>query len=71
MVVFTYMETPLVMEVDPEPNQPKVGWQRQAVKQVEQAFIQNEVWPTLDDSARAPSMGLWHPLLSRCFLHPE
>ena len=31
------------MEVDQEPNLPKVGWQRQAVKQVEQAFIQNEV----------------------------
>ena len=52
------------MEVDPEPNQPKVGWQRQAVKQVEQAFIQNEVWPTLDDSARALRS-------QHAFLHPE
>ena len=25
-------ESPPVLEVDPEPNQPKVGWQRQAVK---------------------------------------
>ena len=55
------------MEVDPEPNQPKVGWQRQAVKQVEQAFIQNEVWPTLDDSARALMRSQHGPLASTPF----
>ena len=26
-------ESPSVLEIDPEPNQPKVGWQRRAVKQ--------------------------------------
>ena len=52
---------------DPEPNQPKVCWQRQAVKQVEQPFIQNEVWPTLDDSARALMRSQNGPLASAPF----
>ena len=57
-------ESPPVLEVDPEPNQPKVGWQRQAV---EQAFIQNEAWPTLDDSARALMRSQHGPLASAPF----
>ena len=60
-------ESPPVMEVDPEPNPTKVGWQRQAVKQMEQAFIQNEVWPTLDDSARALMRSQHGPLASAPF----
>ena len=45
-------ESPLVLEENSEPNQPKVGWQRKAVRQVEQKFIHEEVWPTLDDPHR-------------------
>ena len=59
-------ESPLSWS-DPEPNQPKVCWQRQAVKQVEQPFIQNEVWPTLDDSARALMRSQHGPLASAPF----
>ena len=32
-------ESPLVLEENTEPNQPKVGWQRKAMRQVEQKFI--------------------------------
>ena len=36
-------ESPLVLEENSEPNQPKVGWQRKAVRQVE---VHPRSWPT-------------------------
>ena len=40
------------------------GWQRMAVRQVEQKFIHEEVWPTLDDPRRALLRSQRGPLAS-------
>ena len=47
----------------PEPNQPKVGRQHKAVRQVEQKFTR-EVWPTFDDPPRALMRSQRGPLTS-------
>ena len=38
---------------DPEPNQPRHGWQQQATRKLEEGFSTNVVWPRLNDSRRA------------------
>ena len=44
---------PPTLQEDPEPNQPKVGWQQKATRKLEERFIRDEVWPALDDTQRA------------------
>ena len=48
---------------EPEPSQPKVGWQQQASRKLEDTFIHNEV-PALTDSARALFRSQHGPLAS-------
>ena len=38
---------------DPEPNQPRHGWQQKATRQLEEGFCTHVVWPRLNDSRRA------------------
>ena len=55
-------ETPPRREEEPEPSQPKMGWQQRASRKLEAKFIHDSVWPALDDSARAlilHSVALW------------
>ena len=55
---------PLPREQDPEPSQPKAGWQQRATEKLEQKFVREEVWPVLSDSTRT-MMRLQHgPLVS-------
>ena len=46
-------ESPPVREADPEPNQPKFGWQQKATRKLEQHFVREEVWPGLGDPTKA------------------
>ena len=55
--------TPPERVEEPEPSQPKVGWQQQASRKLEDTFIHDEVWPALTDSAPASS----RPVAARPF----
>ena len=57
-------ESAPVLEENTEPNQPNVGWEHKAVRQVEKKFIHEEVWPTLDDPQRALMRSQRGPLAS-------
>ena len=46
-------ETPAARVEDPEPGQPKHGWQQKATRMVEQSFVHTRVWPRLNGPARA------------------
>ena len=46
-------ETPPERVAEPEPNQPKFGWQQKATQQLQQQYLREEVWPELGDPARA------------------
>ena len=46
-------DSPPPRDDEPEPTLPKVGWQQQATKKLEQKFVREEVWPAMGDSARA------------------
>ena len=58
---------PPTFQEDPEPNQPKVGWQQKATRKLEERFIQDEVWPALDDTQRALLQSQHGPLASSPF----
>ena len=55
-------------EEEEDPTQPKIGWQKKGVSQVEQHHLQTVVWPTLSEPERA----LWRshsgPLASVVFV---
>ena len=51
-------------EQDPEPSQPKAGWQQRATEKLEQKFVREEVWPVLSDSTRALLRSQHGPLAS-------
>ena len=57
-------DSPPPRDDEPEPTLPKVGWQQQATKKLEQKFIREEVWPALGDSARALVRSQRGPLAS-------
>ena len=46
-------ETPAARVEDPEPGQPKYGWQQKATRAVEQSFVHTQVWPLLNGPTRA------------------
>ena len=46
-------DSPPTREEDPEPNQPKFGWQQKATRMLEKNFIDEVVWPGLDNASRA------------------
>ena len=56
--------TPSSREEEPEPSQPKMGWQQRASRKLEAKFIHDSVWPALDDSARALIRSQCGPLAS-------
>ena len=60
-------ESPPVLVSDPEPNQPKVGWQQTATRQTEHKFIQEDVLPGWDDPHRALLRSQHGPLASAPF----
>ena len=47
-------DTPPRREEEPEPSQPKMGWQQRASRKLEAKFLHDSVWPALDDSASSP-----------------
>ena len=49
---------------EPEPNQPKFGWQQKANQQLQQQHIREEVWLELGDPARALLWSQHGPLAS-------
>ena len=57
-------DTPPRREEEPEPSQPKMGWQQRASRKLEAKFIHDSVWPALDDSARALIRSQRGPLAS-------
>ena len=57
-------DSPLPQEQDPEPSQPKAGWQQRATEKLEQKFVREEVWPLLTDSTRALLRSQHGPLAS-------
>ena len=57
-------ETPPERVAEPEPNQPKFGWQQKATQQLQQQYIREEVWPELGDPARALLRSQHGPLAS-------
>ena len=60
-------ESPPARDEDPEPNQPKFGWQQRATKKLEEQFKDEVVWPTLNDSSRALLRSQHGPLASAPF----
>ena len=60
-------ESPPVLDADPEPSQPKVGWQQSAVRQTEHKFVHEEVLPGWDDPRRALLRSQHGPLASAPF----
>ena len=52
---------------DPEPNQPRHGWQQKATRQLEEGFCTRVVWPRLNDSRRALLRSQHGPLASAAF----
>ena len=56
--------SPLRVEEEPEPNQPRQGWQQKATKQLEIQFLFDVVWPGLNDSRRAMLRSQHGPLAS-------
>ena len=50
---------------DPEPNQPRHGWQQKATRQLEEGFSTHVVCPRLNDSRRALLRSQHGPLASR------
>ena len=54
-------------EEEPEPNQPKFGWQQKATKKLEKKFIDEVVWPGLDNASRALLRSQHGPLASALF----
>ena len=59
-------ESPPVLVSDPEPNQPKVGWQQTETRQTEHIFIHEEVLPG-DDPHRVSLRSQHGPLASAPF----
>ena len=57
-------EIPPERVAEPEPNQPKFGWQQKATRKLEQQFVREEVWPELGDPARALLRSQHGPLAS-------
>ena len=57
-------DTPLRRKEEPEPSQPKMGWQQRAFWKLEAKFLHDSVWPALDDSARALFRSQCGPLAS-------
>ena len=55
-------DSPLPREQDPEPSQPKAGWQRAI--ELEQKFVREEVWPALGDNTKALIRSQHGPLAS-------
>ena len=55
-------------EGEDDPCQPKIGWQKQAAKSVEECFFSNNVWPSLGDSERALALSQCGPLASVPFV---
>ena len=51
-------------EEEPQPSQPKTGWQQRASRKLEAKFLHDSVWPALDDSARALIRSQCGPLAS-------
>ena len=56
--------TPPERVEEPEPSQPKMGWQQRASRKLEDRFINDTVWPALTDSARALVRSQHGPLAS-------
>ena len=46
-------DSPPTREEDPEPNQPKFGWQQKATRMLEKNFTDEVEWPGLDNASRA------------------
>ena len=53
---------------DPEPNQPRHGWQQKVTRQLEEGFSNHVVWPRLNDSRRALSRSQHGPLASAALI---
>ena len=60
-------DSPPTREEDPEPNQPKFGWQQKATRMLEKNFIDEVVWPGLDNASRALFRSQHGPLASAVF----
>ena len=58
--------TPPERVEEPEPSQPKMGWQQRASRKLEDRFINDTVWPALTDSARALVRSQHGPLSLFC-----
>ena len=56
--------SPPRLEEEPEPNQPRQGWQQKATKQLEIKFLSNVVWPGLNDARKAMLRSQHGPLAS-------
>ena len=60
-------ETPAARVEDPEPGQPKCGWQQRATRMVEQSFVHTQVWPGRNGPTRALLRSQHGPLASAPF----
>ena len=58
------LQTRPQVEEDPEPNQPKQGWQQKATRELETKFSRDVVWPCLSDPRRAMMRSQHGPLAS-------
>ena len=52
-------DTPPRREEEPEPSQPKMGWQQRDSRKLEAKFIHDSVWPALDDSSSPHPFTVW------------
>ena len=57
----------VVFAEEPEPHEPKVGWQQQATKCLHQKFWDEQCWPELTDPQKALMLSQRGPLASVAF----
>ena len=57
----------VVFAEEPEPHEPKVGWQQQATKCLHQKFLDEQYWPELTDPQKALMLSQRGPLASVAF----
>ena len=57
----------VVFSEDPEPHEPKVGWQQKATKCLHRKFMEDQHWMTLADAEKAVMHSQRGPLASASF----
>ena len=60
-------DSPPARVEEAEPDQPKFGWQQKATRKLEKKFIDEVVWPRLDNTGRALLRSQHGPLVSAPF----